>query len=286
MPSLFQLTFLAPEEETDKVLGFLSLHTLNGWQEEVLPTGETRFLIFNNEKSVLEGLQQDILAQTSNVQATLTEREDEDWLANWKKNFEPVLCGSTFVVLPPWRKDDYNAQGRIPIIIEPKNAFGTGQHATTALCLTLLGALWEKRLISAEDHFLDLGTGSGILAIAASKLGLSGKGLDIDPNALHNAQENAQQNGVVQRIQFQHGSLELVHGQRFSLIFANILAEPLVQMAQAITQVLAVNGQLILSGLLDIQAEKVEKAYLEQGLVQSSRQLQGEWCALTFTKEQ
>ncbi len=284
MPALFQLTFLAKEEETEIVMGLLALYVQTGWQEELLPTGETRFLVFCQDKEEADSLQEAILSRTREVQTSLSKREQEDWLATWKKHFTPVLCGSLFVVLPPWRKDDYDAQGRIPIIIEPKNAFGTGQHATTALCLSLLADAWENDQLNSSTAFLDLGTGSGILAIAAGKLGLTGKGLDIDSDALHNARENAQQNNVDHKLQFLHGSIEKVQGEHFGLVFANILAEPLVQMAEAITQTLADKGLLILSGLLDIQAEKVQKAYLDLGLRQRSKLLEGEWCALSFSK--
>ncbi|MCR5813609.1 MAG: 50S ribosomal protein L11 methyltransferase [Desulfovibrio sp.] len=285
MPTLFQLTLLAKEEESENVTGLLALYAQEGWQEELLPTGETRFLVFTHEKQKAQSIEEAILSRTSAVETTLTEREEQDWLSTWKENFTPVNCGSRFVVLPPWRKDDYDARDRLPIIIEPKNAFGTGQHATTALCLTLLADAWENKQIPSSEPFLDLGTGSGILAIAAAKLGLSGKGLDIDADALENARENATQNQVAQKLQFLQGSIEEVQNEHFGLIFANILADPLIAMSQPIAEALGQKSLLILSGLLEIQAENVQKAYLSQGLKLTSKRLQDEWCALTFRKD-
>ncbi|MBQ7617999.1 MAG: 50S ribosomal protein L11 methyltransferase, partial [Desulfovibrio sp.] len=213
----------------------------------------------------------------------------EDWLCTWKEHFQPVLCGEHFVVLPPWSieawaKENQDSQ-RFPIIIEPKNAFGTGQHASTALCLSFLSdeaVHLREKMRQSKLNFLDLGTGSGILAIAASKLGLSGQALDIDSDAVANAKENFKANGLNSTVQVALGSIDKVAGQHFQLIFANILAAPLIAMASPLAQALEKHGRLILSGLLNEQNDQVSAAFVACGLKKIEERSQGEWCALLF----
>ena len=279
--ALFLLQFEMDEEAYDRATGFLALNAPFGWQEESLKNGAYRFLLFHQNYERLKDLQTGLQALFPHLNASLEEEEDRDWLSAWRESIQPIVCGP-FVVLPPWSVSHPHTD-KISVIIEPKNAFGTGQHETTALCLSLLGELaWEKT--KTLSPFLDLGTGSGILAIAAARLGLSGLGVDIDPSALENAQENAKRNTVCDRLSFLTGSIETVQGKTFSLIFANILAEPLINLAQDLTKCLADQGLLLLSGLLSLQKERVLSAYQALGLTLQKEAVKGEWSALLLQK--
>ena len=184
-------------------------------------------------------------------------------------------------VLPSWLKDEqWEAQ---PILIEPKMAFGTGHHQTTALCLGALDRLATEGVLGAGKSFLDLGTGSGILGIAAAKLGLCGLGYDIDPVAIDNARENAALNQVEAQLELGVGSIDAIPQEpRFDCILANILANPLIDMAEEICLRLARPGVLILSGILAEQADRVVAAYAALGLDNPEISLSGEWALLVF----
>ena len=194
-----------------------------------------------------------------------------------------MCCGKQFVVLPPWLADTPDFPGRTPILIEPKSAFGTGHHATTALCLRVVSDLLEAGRLQAGQHFLDLGTGSGVLGIGCCKSGLTGEGLDIDPLAVDNALENRVLNAVApENFTVAEGSIGAVAGKRFDLVLANILARPLIEMAADIVRACRLGGCLVLSGLLEIQADGVAAAYRAQGLPEPRRIIDGEWAALVW----
>jgi ribosomal protein L11 methyltransferase len=206
--------------------------------------------------------------------------DNADWGSAWKKYFTPIPIGSRFVVLPPWSTE--RPQQAEPILIEPKMAFGTGHHQTTALCLHGMVRLADEDRIKPGRSFLDLGTGSGILAIAAVKLGLTGLGLDIDPVAIDNARENAALNHVQKELELAVGSIEAVQDRCFDLILANILANPLMDMAAPITAALSRPGVLMLSGILRDQAEHVTAAYMAQGLPRPEISFAQEWALIVF----
>lgn len=292
---LYRLEIVADEADYDRLCGLLALHAPFGWEEESLPTGETRFRIHCEAREHLERLR--LLAggtapqfgnahnveSAGDVRCELTQVEEKDWQAAWRQFFTPVECGPRFTVLPPWLADAYNAPSRMPIIIEPKSAFGTGHHATTALCLAILGELLETGRIVPNQTFLDLGTGSGVLGLACARAGLTGEGLDTDPLAVANAVENRGLNRVRdEAFIVASGDVTAVAGRSFDLVLANILARPLMDMAPALRTAVKPGGCLILSGILARQADAVERAYREQGLGAARRVHDGEWCALVW----
>ena len=158
-------------------------------------------------------------------------------------------------------------------------AFGTGHHATTALCLECISALHGGGRLGEQTRFLDLGTGSGILGIGCAKLGASGMGIDNDPVALENAEENVRINGVEDKVRLVLGSIDQAEGP-FDLVVANILADPLIQMAPEIHSRVAPGGLLVLSGILASQAERVADAYKKLGRPEPQLRISGEWAAL------
>lgn len=280
---LCRLTIVAEEEDFNRVSGLLALQASFGWEEESLTNGKTRFTVYCESDGYLHRLREQLLGLAPQLIMTQESVERQDWLVAWRQFFTPVICGSRFVVLPPWLAGEEDFAGRIPILIEPKSAFGTGHHATTALCLRVLSELLDDRRVLGGQSFLDLGTGSGILGIACAKSGLAGLGLDIDPLAVANARENRELN-LVDAVAFEvaEGDVIAATEHQFDLVLANILARPLIEMAAPLTAVCVAGGCLVLSGLLESQADAVEAAYRAQGLPRARRTIEKEWCALVW----
>lgn len=283
MKTIHRLEIVVAESDYDCATGLLALEVPFGWEEQSLPTGETRFRVHCEQKDFLERLQQLLKQTVPAAESALSELEETDWLAAWRQFFTPVCCGNHFVVLPPWLADTQDFPGRTPILIEPKSAFGTGHHATTALCLRVVSDLLEAGRLQQGQHFLDLGTGSGVLGIGCCKFGLTGEGLDIDPLAVDNAVENRALNAITpENFTVAEGSIGAVAGKQFDLVLANILARPLTEMAADIVRACRPGGCLVLSGLLKIQADGVTAAYKAQGLPEPRRIIDGEWAALVW----
>lgn len=283
MKTIHRLEIVVAESDYDCATGLLALEVPFGWEEQSLPTGETRFRVHCEQKDFLERLQQLLKQTVPAAESALSELEETDWLAAWRQFFTPVCCGNHFVVLPPWLADTPDFPGRTPILIEPKSAFGTGHHATTALCLRVVSDLLEAGRLQQGQHFLDLGTGSGVLGIGCCKFGLTGEGLDIDPLAVDNAVENRALNAIAsESFTVAEGSIGAVAGKQFDLVLANILARPLTEMAADIVRACRPGGCLVLSGLLEIQADGVTAAYKAQGLSEPRRIIDGEWAALVW----
>jgi ribosomal protein L11 methyltransferase len=204
--------------------------------------------------------------------------KEEDWAEAWKVHYQPIRVGKNLLIRPLWV--DYDLQpDDIELALDPGMAFGTGTHPTTQLCLEALEARMQPGL-----RVLDLGCGSGILAIAAAKLGAdSVLAVDNDPIAVQVTEENAQQNGVGDKITAQHGSLAGLVGsaRRFDLIVVNILAHIIISMCgQGLGQVVRPGGNGIFSGIIDTQADEVEMALRATGLEPHHRFQQGDWIAI------
>lgn len=203
---------------------------------------------------------------------SLREVADEDWLGEWKKSWQPVAVGDRFLVAPPWSEID-DPLGRIVIRIEPGRAFGTGTHETTRLCLATI----EKHF--AGESFLDVGTGTGILAIAAAKLFPEARieACDTDAEAVAIAVENARLNGVAESISFRVGSVSESTASA-ALVCANLTADVIVALLPALVG--ATCGRLILSGILEEQLPQVIDALRAQGIVSPDITQDGEWVAV------
>jgi ribosomal protein L11 methyltransferase len=170
---------------------------------------------------------------------------EEEWDHEWRRFFQPVWATPRILVHPPWIPAQIQA-GQIAIAIEPKMAFGTGTHASTQLCL-----LAVDELLQPGERCLDLGTGSGILAIAAARLGAAEVlAVDVDPKALENAQEYLEANRVADRVRLLAGSADVVAGELFDLVLANIQSQTLYPLLEPILRLLHPGAVAVFCGLL------------------------------------
>jgi ribosomal protein L11 methyltransferase len=221
---------------------------------------------------------------------TITLLREEDWANNWKAYFKPSRIGRRLVIKPTW--EPFTAeQDDIIIEIDPGMAFGTGTHPTTRLCLEALERIFFRENPYDRGHLLepaailDVGTGSGVLAIAAAKLG--GRrvvGLDIDPAAVDAARQNLDQNNVGGNVQVSSAPLESIPG-RFDIVVANILAEELVRLGEELDTRVGPHGFLILSGILTEKEELVQAGFapFHLSLVETTRD--AEWSCLAYRRE-
>ncbi|MBI3753795.1 MAG: 50S ribosomal protein L11 methyltransferase [Deltaproteobacteria bacterium] len=206
--------------------------------------------------------------------------ENADWLTKWKEHIKPIRISHRLTIKPTWKRVAQQS-GRIIVEIDPGMAFGTGSHASTAMCLRAADKL--SREIQGK-RVLDVGTGSAALAITAAKLGARKVvGLDIDPEAVKVARKNVKLNNVGKNISITGRPLEKIKGDYF-IIFANIIAEELVKIAPLLTERLQHNGFLILSGILKERVQDVRIAYRREGLNPFKAYTKGEWACLIFRK--
>ncbi|MDR3554516.1 MAG: 50S ribosomal protein L11 methyltransferase [Syntrophobacteraceae bacterium] len=213
---------------------------------------------------------------------SFSEVPDEDWSRKWKEHFKPLSVGRRFLVTPTWEEVPRDPE-RLIIRIDPGRAFGTGHHETTRLCLEWL----ESCLLhggSPRGSLLDVGTGSGILAIGAALLGFDQiVGVDNDPEAVETAKENVLLNGLSGKIRLLCSTPEEVEDQ-FDVVVSNIESGPLIRMARTISSRLREGGRLGLSGILAEQADQVCAEYEKMGLAPVGRSSAGEWVLLAFAK--
>lgn len=207
-----------------------------------------------------------------------------DWSEAWKQHYRPIPIGQNLMIVPAWLEPDTG--GRIPIRIDPGMAFGTGTHPTTQLCLEMIAARYRQA--DPPASVIDLGCGSGILSVAAIKLGARrALGVDIDPDAIRSARKNATANQVNEQLELGSGSLRELQQGEFSLkvaplVLANILAPILIRLLdEGLAQTLTPDGLLVLSGILAEQADEIRAALDRHGLrVVEQRQIE-DWVAIS-----
>lgn len=274
----FRITATLPRDLEDDAIGLLGLCGCEG--SDVRPAGPRRLAIeawFTAEDDARAATERLGALPGVRIAGPPEPVEDTGWLAAALAPRGPLEAGR-FVVVD--RREDAAAHpDRIPIFLPPGRAFGTGEHATTRMCL-----VWLDRLLVPGEAVFDLGTGSAILAIAAA---LAGAGpvtaLDIDPNVIDVARENLELNGVADRVALGAGSWNAVAPDaRFGLVVANIHRTALVKAAPHLVAHLAPGGRLVASGFGPDAAHHVHAAYTRQGLVATGDLVEGEWTALAF----
>jgi len=203
----------------------------------------------------------------------------EDWAEGWKQNFSLFHVGETLVIRPSW--EDYTPQPHEVVIeVDPGMAFGTGTHGTTKLCLEMIAELLQQP--NSPQNILDVGTGSGILALGAAALGCHEiVATDIDDVACRVAAENIEKNGYNKQIKVTSESLETLPGH-FDLIVANIMAEENIRLKQAFLDHLATGGHLVLSGILQEKEQLVCDGFADLPLTLLESRCQDEWVCLLF----
>lgn len=217
-----------------------------------------------------------VAAQGFARKAAIKKVAKRDWSEEWKKRIQPVTVGRIWVG-PPWARDDA-PQLPVHLVIEPKMAFGTGDHPTTKLCLL---AIDEFMRAHPRSSVLDVGTGTGVLAFAAKQLSAARVvATDNDPMAIEMARENARVNRIFD-VALSTTPLDQVKG-KFDLVVANILANTLIELSRALA--LRVKNRLVLAGILLPQAAEVEAAFVALGLVPCGAAVDGEWIRLDFER--
>lgn len=234
-------------------------------------------------KRGIKDVQGDIYGSLCTDEATV---DDADWADGWRQYFHPIEIGERFIVKPTW--EECLPNGRIVLEIDPASSFGTGRHETTALCLRAL-----ERLDTKGRNVLDMGCGSGILAIGALKLGAKSALLvDIDSAAATIAGENLAVNGVADRADVLCGNVlddqglaGRVFGAEYEIILANIVADIIKEMAPMFYSSLAVGGSLICSGVIGGRRAEVEKALDDVGFKRLYTDEDNDWVAIVCTKK-
>ena len=212
----------------------------------------------------------------------LTRIRWEDWSNSWKRHFRPIEISRRLLVQPTWSRRRPRL-GQAVVRLDPGLSFGTGHHPTTAFCLRQLVA---RRTPGTPQSFLDLGTGSGILAIAAAKLGYGPiDALDLDPDALRIARTNSRRNSVARQLRFVQRSVDKLSvrsGRRYKLICANLSTELLLRERKRIVASLRHDGVLVLAGILEREFAHVRRAYESAGLRLLASRREREWRSGTF----
>jgi len=216
---------------------------------------------------------------------------DQNWMEAWKQYYKPILIGQRLLILPAWM--DSPEPTRIPIKIDPGMAFGTGTHPTTQLCLELMEVAINLRGLKDLGGLsvIDVGCGSGILSIAALKLGATKVlGVDIDEESVKNSRENADTNGVGDELILGVGSVSEILEGKFAfkqapLVVANILAPVIIRLFDAgLADLIEEHGVIVLSGILFEQEQSVIETGQAKGLHLNERRQIGDWVALTMSK--
>lgn len=275
----YEFTITTPDESRDALLNKMSEMGCLGMSE----TGSRIIAYFKDTHDIIH--LRDSLGSFKNVlkQAGLDHRfsfdylylSERDWNEPWKKRFLPMDVGEHLSILPPWEKSD---KSRHLLIIDPGMAFGTGHHETTKTCLQLVERFSKT---SSKDRFLDVGTGTGILAIAASRLGFKAVlAVDIDPLATDAARRNVALNSL-KNVEIREGTITGVQGA-FDMVAANLMSEVLISIAPELANRLNSAGIAILSGMLKGQEDGVLDTMKGSGFIPIEVLTEDRWVSLVL----
>ena len=246
-----------------------------------LPAGEDGFAKMGEARIALEQLRGE-RTDCGSPLMTLNNVQDGDWENSWKQYYKPMEIGERLLVIPQWEAEGTDPCGRVSLLLDPGLTFGTGGHATTRMCLTAL-----EKAVEGGERVLDLGCGSGILSIAALKLGASSaKAVDIDPMCLNVAYDNAALNGIGREsLEVEIGNvlsdedLRASLGSGYDLILANIVADVILGLAPLIRGFLRPGGVFLCSGIIEGRTEEVCRGLAAAGLDIRETYSDGGWYA-------
>lgn len=233
----------------------------------------------DNAAEALEFLKERFKAENIPFEISSLGVSDSDWNENWKKYFHTIEIGEKLAVVPSWEKYD-NKDGRTVLNIDPGAAFGTGTHATTSLCLEML-----QSYVDSETEMLDIGCGSGILALSSVLLGAKRAfGVDIDAQSVKTAKENAEINKITNNTQFVVGDLANKVSGKYGVICANIVADVIIRLLPDVHKFMTDDGVLIISGIIDIRKDDVLSAVRDFGFVITEERYKDNWCAFALKR--
>ncbi|NLP35729.1 MAG: 50S ribosomal protein L11 methyltransferase [Clostridiales bacterium] len=284
-----------PLSEDDKKQMFVDILPI---QEEDDGTAEVSFYIDTEEDSdkvlvkVREGLNElSQFVSLGSCEITVSETQDLDWVNNWKQYFKPFRVDDTIVIKPTWETLEDQKENDLVIEIDPGTAFGTGSHETTKLCI-----LGLKKVMKQDAVLLDAGTGSGILAIIAKKLGAKEVlGIDIDPHATEVAIENSK----INHLMIKEGDLSFITGniiedggirerigkEKYDIVVANILADVIIPLSDVIGENLKPGGIFISSGIINTKEDAVKEALLKNDFIIEETNHMGDWVSFVAKKK-
>ena len=277
--SWIELSLHIPQDTLEQVSAYLFAHGCEG-----INVTEDRIIIYFNTYRWSNEIKLGIIEYLRMVIPGFSERNirvksvtDHDWTSDWKKYFRPLRATSRIVIIPPWEK--YNPQtGEILIKINPKMAFGTGHHESTRLVIIEM-----EKVIQEGMHVLDIGTGSGILAILAEKLGAeSVLGIDNDLTAIRNAHENAGLNKTGSSVNFAFAELHDLRESQYDLLLANINRNYLMQSAGDFGRYLKQKGILVLSGILRTDEQQIVREFVNKGFRLVRKNAMKDWLVLVM----
>jgi ribosomal protein L11 methyltransferase len=284
----WELALAAPEEIAEALANFFWEHRALGVVEAQADVGRTWIRAFFPPDTATADLERDVHAYLDGLSAMgfaaegrprLVPLADENWAEAWREHFRPIPVGQRLVIVPPWRRSA--RRGRLAIVIEPGRAFGTGHHGSTASCLERL----ETLPLASIPRAIDIGTGSGILAIAAVKLGVGRVlAVDEDPDAVAAAEANAKRNGVGDRIRCEQADAARLRTEPAPLVLANLLAVAHRRLARRYGRYVTAGGALLLGGILDHEAAEVSAALERHGFAHAGAVSNDGWTCLELRR--
>ena len=257
-----------------------------------LESGISTVSVFRDQKPDTKNLKAEITAGLKRIfqcglkigagKIEIVKVKREDWKESWKRHFHPLEIGQTLLVKPSWSKQRPRKNQAV-VILDPGLSFGTGQHPTTSFCLNEVVRCWNNE---TPQSFLDIGTGSGILAIAAVKLGYQPvHAFDFDPESVRVAKENARKNRADAKCKITRADitkLSLKPARQYDLVCANLISNLLIAEKRRIVNHLKPNGTLVLAGILAVEFGEVEKAFAKLKLKLVAKRVENEWCSGSF----
>jgi ribosomal protein L11 methyltransferase len=291
--AFWQLTLPVSPEIADALTNFLWEQGALGVVEEEMPPAPPSLRAFFADTASSTGLARAVADYQASLRSLgfavapvvpdVTPLHDGEWASAWQQSFPPIEVGERLLVVPPWEaRDEQPRSGRIQVVIEPGRAFGTGHHGSTEGCLVLL----EQSLASpgaTPTPVLDIGTGTGILAVAAVKLGAPAVlALDTDPDAVAAAGLNAERNGCRDRIALEMQDAKDIAGAPFPLVVANLLTHTHLALRSHYERLTALGGSLILGGMLAEEDAQVVAALETSGFALTARITLEGWASLRF----
>jgi ribosomal protein L11 methyltransferase len=281
------------EEAVSELLGRTFVTTASGYFNS--KTGATRVSVyspikpknFSTKLAAIRTALKEMREWELNVgsgRISIRQMQKENWAESWKRHFPPLEFGKALLVKPSWSRRKPR-KGQAVVVLDPGLSFGTGKHPTTDFCLRQIIA---QRRPGKPQSFLDIGTGSGILAIAAAKLGYSPvHAFDFDPAAVKIARRNAKTNKVSAKLRIYRGDvtkLPISDKRKYSMVCANLLANLLITESRRILSRLRADGVLVIAGILKIEFEQVRKHYEQTGWRLIITAGKREWCSGTFLR--